>query len=322
MVDVWRNGTVAGFITDVMYVPNDAVLVDASKWMRALYDILPEIRRTNARVMLMNDSFLLTRDTPELWDDACGEVCGLVWTADELDPARHIQSYMRTLSSCAVERYMLFYERSKGRVHNVNELIVLFEINLDWARRGKGLRLGGGRKDDGSDADVSAIYDYAGAHPDADKAQKVLMSQGYPAIKLKKYFVTDDPWLSMNETSRPQLPPSFSTVIYKKANHDLNHLSDSDLRKHFITYGKNEDRIYSGTLPLRMKGWLRKELIRIDGGGNEKDRRRERGNANDGESTIEILESYLAAINRDIIGATDENEGVGGQQIGGLKTIR
>jgi hypothetical protein len=312
MVDVWRNGTVstnaatAGMITNVLYVPNDAVLVDASKWMRALYDILPEIRRTDARVMLINDSFLLTRGTPELWDGACGDVCGLVWTADESNPSRHIQSYMRTLSSCAVERYMAFYEQSKGRVHNVNELIVLFEINLDWARRGKGLRLGGGSKGSRMDTDVSAIYDYAGAHPDEEKAQKVLMSQGYPAIKLKKFFVTDDPWLSMNETSRPQLPPSFSTAIYKRANHDLNHLSDSDLQRHFIMSGKNEDRIYSGTLPLVMKDWLREELINMNGGREGKDRRRRKGSGEEGESIIDILEDYLAALNRDIIGVNNK----------------
>ena len=83
----------------------------------------------------------------------------------------------------------------------------------------------------GRDRDVSAIYEFAGAHPDTDTAQKVLLPLGYPAIKLKKFFVTDDPWLYMNETSRPELPPSFSAITYKKMNHDLNHLSGSDLEK-------------------------------------------------------------------------------------------
>jgi hypothetical protein len=324
MVDEWRNHintssnpstTVAtattAMITKVMYVPNDAILVDASKWMTALYDLLPQIRRTNARVMLMNDSFLLTRNTPELWKDECGDVCGLAWTAPITDPSRHIQSYIRTLSSCAVERYMDFYKRSKDNVHNVNELIVLFEINLDWARRGGGgglrtLAIGGSSSSSssssnnnnnnrGRDRDVSAIYDYAGAHPDTDAAQKALLPLGYPAIKLKKFFVTDDPWLYMNETSRPELPPTFSAITYKKMNHDLNHLSDSDLEKHFKENGKNEDRIYSSTLPLIIKDWLREELIHMDGAAVDG---RTRG---EGHSTLAILEDYLTALNRDII---------------------
>jgi hypothetical protein len=335
MVDDWRNSTIAssaalsGMISGVMYVPNDPVLVDASKWMRALYGILPRIRSDDARVMLMNDSFLLTRDVPEMWDEtASGEVCGLAWTGDEKDPGRHIQSYVRTLSSCAVERFMAFYERNGKRVRNVNELITLFEVNLDWARRGGvgkgGFRLEGGGGDGGGggkgygDADVSAIYDYAGAHPDDDWAQRALLSRGYPAIKLKKFFVTDDPWLTANETSRPELPPTFSADVYRRTNHDLNHLSDSDLRRHFATSGKNEDRIYSGTLPLVMKGWMREELVRMeeggfggDGGDEGNDGRRSRSGrkwrrggeeGGGGESTIAILEDYLAVLNRDVIG--------------------
>ena len=330
MVDDWRNSTIAsspalsGMMGGVVYVPNDPVLVDASKWMRALRGILPRIRRADSRVMLMNDSFLLTRDVPEMWDETggCGgEVCGLAWTGDGGDPGRHVQSYLRTLSSCAVERYMAFYERNGKRVRNVNELITLFEVNLDWARRGGGggLRLGGGGGEGGGgdgdgDADVSAMYDYAGAHPDDDGAQRALLSRGYPAIKLKKFFVTDDPWLTANETSRPELPPTFSVDVYRRTNHDLNHLGDSDLRRHFATSGKHEDRIYSGTLPLVMKGWMREELVRMEDGGfggEGNDGRRSRSGrkwrrgseeGGGGESTIAILEDYLAALNRDVIG--------------------
>mmetsp|Transcript_14023 Transcript_14023/g.25317 ORF Transcript_14023/g.25317 Transcript_14023/m.25317 type:complete len:213 (+) Transcript_14023:442-1080(+) len=169
MVEQWRQSpALQGLISDILFVKNDAVLVDASKWMAALYKLLPNIHQTNARVMLLNDSFLLTRNVPELWEDSCGGVCGLVWTATADDPTRHIQSYIRSLSSCEVDSYIRFYEESKGSVRNVNELIQLFEINLGWA------------------GSVSAIYDYAGAHPDNDEAQKVLIPHRYPAIKLKK----------------------------------------------------------------------------------------------------------------------------------------
>ena len=275
MVENWRKDmdtAISSSISKVIFVPNDAVLVDTSKWMVALEQLLPEIRRTNARTMLINDSFLLRDDVPELWDVECGQVCGLAWTTPDSDPRRHIQSYIRTLSSSAVERYTEFFENHKGRVHTVHELIELFEVNLEWAKR----------EGDG-DASVSAIYDYTGAHPDADAAQKVLIHQGYPAIKLKKFFTTDDPWLSENDATRPRLPPSFSSAIYRRMNHDLNHLSDSDLENHFATAGKYEDRIYS-SLPLEMKDWLKKELML----GRE------------GHSTIRILEDYLAAVNSGI----------------------
>lgn len=280
MVDGWRSRldpAVLKIVEGIRYVPNDAVMVDASKWVGALYDLLPRIRRENSRVMLMNDSFLLTRDVPEMWDDgACGgkEVCGLAWTAPEADPSRHIQSYTRTLSSCAVERYIEYYEETKGSVQNVHELIGLLEINLDWAREGRG---------DGDGDAVSAMYDYAAAHPDADKAQRTLISKGYPAIKLKKFFATDDPWLSLPASARPRLPPSFSAAIYRRLNHDLNHLDESDLEDHFASDGKDEDRIYS-TLPLVMKGWLREELERMEGG----------------DDIIAILDTILEAKNRDL----------------------
>jgi len=276
MINNWRqdmpNAHLAyNIISQIIFVPNDPTMVDASKWIVAIERLLPEIQSTNARVMLINDSFVLTRNVPELWHDDCGDVCGLVWTASEADESRHIQSYIRTLSSCAAERYRNFYYQKKSDIRNVHELIVEFELNLSWVGGGRG----GG---------VSAIYEYAGAHPDDEAAQKVLIPQGYPAIKLKKFFVTDDPWLSEPETTRSKLPPSFSATIYKRMNHDLNYLSDEDAKKHFAVDGKNEDRIYS-SLPLVIKSWLREELIKMGGE----------------ETTIAILEAYLAALNRGIV---------------------
>lgn len=264
MVDKWRQGSVKGMIDDVIFVKNDAILVDTSKWMAAIYKILPDIQRTNARVMLMNDSFLLVRNVPELFDDKCGGVCGLVWTDTDSDPTRHIQSYIRSLSACEVDRFIEFYEQTKSSVHNVNELIQQFEINLGWAR-----------------GTVSAVYKYAGAHPDTDKAQKVLIPHGYPAIKLKKFFVTNDSWLSEDESSRTRLPPSFSAIIYKKMNHDFNHLSKDDLKNHFAEWGKTEGRIYSAK-PLVIKDWIKDELMKM---------------GDVGESAMLIFEDYLATLN-------------------------
>ena len=126
---------------------------------------------------------------------------------------------------------------------------------------------------------------------------QVLIPKGYPAIKLKKFFVTDDPWLSEPESSRSRLPPSFSASIYKRMNHDLNHLSDQDLEKHFAEDGKNEDRIYS-SLPLVIKSWLREELVKMEGDGEDHD--------GGGESTIAILEAYLEALNRGIVNARSQ----------------
>jgi hypothetical protein len=340
----------------VLYVPNDNIMVDASKWMMALYSLLPTIllqlqqqqqQYSSTRIMLINDSFLLTRPTPELWNNnICGSVCGLVWTGpnDGSDHTRHIQSYIRSLDTCAVLRYMDFYERNKKMVHNVNELIVLFEINLDWATqheqqqqsvdgsnswwssnsllRGSSSRIGSGgnRKEEDNNRDVTALYEYAGGHPDDEHVQHVLLTNNYPAIKLKKFFITNDPWLfavldkkdkvdhnnnvtttSLEKDVEDDLPPSFSTTIYRRTNHDLNHLSDNDLRNHFRTSGKYENRIYSNTLPLVMKGWLRTELERMEKEYNHYyigDDVRVR----QADTTIAILDDYLVALNRDILG--------------------
>ena len=104
---------------------------------------------------------------------------------------------------------------------------------------------------------------------------------------MKKFFVTNDPWLLEDGTTRSPLPPSFSSAIYKAMNHDLNHLSEEDLEKHFVEWGKNEDRIYS-TLPLVIKDWLREELMKEEQNSDQKD------------STFGILEDYLAALNKAI----------------------
>jgi hypothetical protein len=80
-------------------------------------------------------------------------------------------------------------------------------------------------------------------------------------------------------------------------NHDLNHLSDQDLEKHFAEDGKNEDRIYS-SLPLVIKSWLREELVKMEGDGEDHD--------GGGESTIAILEAYLEALNRGIVNARSQ----------------
>ena len=158
----------------IVYVSNDAVLVDTYKWIKGLEttNILHEtmhrsgsINAANVRIMLLNDSFLLTKPTPHLFNNYCGDVCGLAWTAPPTDTtSRHIQSYIRSYSYCGLMKYINFYYEMKDKVHNVNELIVLFEINLDWAKSG-------GRGSDGED--VSAMFEYVGAHPDEDDAQKV-----------------------------------------------------------------------------------------------------------------------------------------------------
>ena len=157
---------------------------------------------------------------------------------------------------------MSFYEENKGRFRDVNDLIQHFEIKLGWAEN------------------VSALFDYVGSHPDSEDAQKLLLPRAYPAIKLKKFFVTDDPWLSENESTRSRLPPAFSVGIYRKMNHDLTFLNKTGLEDHFATLGKNEDRIYSSR-PLVVKGWITEELHKLD----------------DGQSTIHILQDYLSALN-------------------------
>lgn len=369
MVQTWQNSILSSSNNNIistsmniaiLYVPNDNIMVDASKWMIALYPLLHSIQllQQDSRIMLMNDSFLLTRPTPELWNPTiCGSVCGLVWTGpnDGSDPTRHIQSYIRTLDYCALLRYMDFYERNKKMVHNVNELIVLFEINLDWTHQepeginGRGssswwsnslLRGSSSGKSNGGDdrkednnRDVTALYEYAGGHPDDEYAQHVLLRQNYPAIKLKKFFITDDPWLfavldkkdkanhnnittTLSEVKEEEnLPPSFSTTIYRRTNHDLNHLSDNDLCKHFRTSGKYENRIYSNTVPLVMKGWLRIELERMmkeydyigvyssQASEEEEDKWKGGGGVlRQADTTIAILDDYLVALNRDILG--------------------
>jgi hypothetical protein len=171
MINTWRNqisqnndkhNVATNIISQITFVPNDTTMVDASKWIVAIDQLLPEIQSSNSRVMLINDSFVLTRPVPELWNNSiCGEVCGLVWTASKDDPRRHIQSYVRTLSSCAVERYRSFYRDSSRNVHNVHELIEKFEMNLDWV------------DGNGGSEGVKALYEFVGAHPDADEAQKV-----------------------------------------------------------------------------------------------------------------------------------------------------
>ena len=183
MVTQWKSQLHSTIIPQsILYVVNDAILVDASKWMYALTtlpNLLSDIQSTSnnknedVKVMLLNDSFILTRSPTELWNINCGQVCGLAWSSTSSDPSNHIQSYIRTLTPCAIERYMNFYYTTQDKVRNVHELIVLFEINLDWAKRRGRRGSSSGKEEEGRERDISAIYDYVGSHPDEDDAQKV-----------------------------------------------------------------------------------------------------------------------------------------------------
>ena len=75
------------------------------------------------------------------------------------------------------------------------------------------------------------------------------------------------------------LSPSFSTDVYRKSNHDLNHMSDKQLRDHFSAHGWQEGRIYSN-LPLRIKPWLEDFLT-----------------GRRAHKALKILESHLKALN-------------------------
>ena len=112
-----------------------------------------------------------------------------------------------------------------------------------------------------------------------------LIRRGYPAIKLKKFFVTTDPWFSESKSTRSLLPPEFSPEIYKQMNHDLTFLNRTGLEDHFATTGKDEDRIYSSQ-PLVIKGWIVEELKKLK----------------DGDATKSILEDYLSALNAHVAG--------------------
>lgn len=240
-------------VDEIKLVPNDAINVDVSKWMTVLKDT------HNSKVMLLNDSFLLLRSIPELWQ--CNGVCGLAWTASASDPTRHFQSYIRVLTACEVSNYQAFYHRH-SHANNVQELIQSLEVNLSWA------------------SNANALYEYEGGHPDEDAMQRRLLPMGYPALKLKKFFETKDPWLMLKEKGdSSRLSPSFDLEVYKTKNHDLNHLSEMELENHFATLGWRENRVYS-KLPLVMKGWLKEELSKPV----YKDVR-------------DILEDYLLALN-------------------------
>lgn len=243
-------------VDEVKLVPNDAINVDVSKWMAVLETI------QNSSVMLLNDSFLLLRPIPELWD--CNGVCGLAWTAPKGDAARHFQSYLRVLTPCEVGNYMYFYQRH-SHLRNVQELIQTLEVNLSWA------------------SEVKALYEYSGGHPDEDGVQRQLLKIGYPAIKLKKFFETNDPWLLLkfHEETSSRISPSLDLDVYRSKNHDLNHLSNKELEDHFAAFGWKENRVYS-RLPLVIKGWLSEELRGMSGG----------------EEVMSILEDYLMALNR------------------------
>jgi len=70
-------------------------------------------------------------------------------------------------------------------------------------------------------------------------------------------------------------------------NHDLNHLSNIDLEKHFVDNGYKEDRIY-GSNTLVIKHWLLDELMKMHDSNKDQ------------MDTIDILTDYLLALNDNI----------------------
>jgi hypothetical protein len=242
-ISEWRD-EVKGMVDEIKVVSNDPINVDVSKWMTVLDS--PYSYSQSSEVMLINDSFLLLKP-PKLWN--CRGVCGLAWTAPKGDASRHFQSYIRTLSPCSTLSYVNFV-KSTEKAKNVQQLIQNLEVNLSWAEK------------------TEALYEWEGGHPDQEEVQRVLIKKGYPALKLKKFFETEDPWLMKRKLADTaggdvdeigNVSPSLDLQIYRSKNHDLNHLSDVELTHHFAALGWKEDRIYS-KLPLVMKEWLREEL--------------------------------------------------------------
>ena len=201
------------------------------------------LQRMIRRVILINDSFVLIRKVPELFESR-GDVLGLVWTGPPSDPNTHIQSYLRSLSATGALAFLNYCEKEIKSAVSVSQVIRKFETYLGWSPSG-----------------VQSLYEAAECgHPDSDDAQRELLPKGYPAIKLKKYHVPDDPWLQLDPESRPDISPSFSENVYRKSNHDLNHMSDKQLRNHFASHGWQEGRVYSN-LPLKIKPWLGEFLV-------------------------------------------------------------
>ena len=262
-VDKWLKEGGKRLVTHVFWEPNDPVKVDLAKWVVPLR-MMKQALASNAvrRVILINDSFLLVRKVPELLEER-GDVLGLVWTGPTKDIKRHIQSYLRSLSARGILAFMDYYEKESKSLASVSQVIRKFEIYLGWAPTA-----------------VQVLYDaVVNGHPDSDAAQRELLPKGFPAIKLKKYHSPQDPWINQDKKSRPLVSPYFSEDIYRKSNHDLNHLSDKQLRNHFTSFGWEEGRVYS-TLPLQIKGWLREFLV-----------------AQEANSTLAILEEHLQSIN-------------------------
>ena len=96
------------------------------------------------------------------------------------------------------------------------------------------------------------------------------------------------PWLRASPAKRPRLPPSFSAAVYRNANHDLAHLSDAALEQHFVSAGRDEDRVYS-TLPRKIKPWLLRFLTEANM-----------------TASVRILEAYLQTLNSARVSSLDK----------------
>ena len=107
------------------YIKNNLALLDSHKWLFAINKGFGKEKYSH--VALLNDSFILLRPVPELFDFFVKEknMCGLLKSTEI---QLHIQSFCRCMPSNLISQYVEYIENCRNKVKdyktNVNELEV------------------------------------------------------------------------------------------------------------------------------------------------------------------------------------------------------
>ena len=112
---------------DHYYITNNHALLDSHKW---LYGLDTEFHREDySHIVLLNDSFILLRPVPELFDFFVTQQT-LTGLLKSTEIQLHIQSFFRCLPADLVPQYIQYIDNHKEHVTDYNTNVLQLEVKI------------------------------------------------------------------------------------------------------------------------------------------------------------------------------------------------
>lgn len=195
------------------------LFLDHHKYSEFYKKFKPLISSSFDNIITTNDSFLIINSLIQFKNlfNPDSELTSFLISHEE---KRHSTSFLRRYNKNGIKKWNSLYESKKPNIKTTRDLIIKMEISS--------LEIF-----DNSTTLYESSETIKNIHFD-DNLMNRYLQNGYPIIKLKTLY-----------TMRyDELPEDFNEEEYKNLHKDLSHLTNHNLKKHFLNHGIKEGRIY------------------------------------------------------------------------------